>query len=113
MSGRDEAQGTTLEVLKMKVKREKIAKENLRDRIKQLEWKFQKEGSDTYLKHKINEAFRRSPELEADGIMVNVHDGTVELWGSVGTWAGIREAERISMAVPGVSKVDAHLYIAR
>ena len=98
----------------MKMKQKKTANKKLRDQIKrQLEWKLQKEGAETRVKNKIKEAFRRSAVLDADGIMVNVHDGTVQLWGSVGTWAEIREAARISGTVPGVSKVDAHLYIAR
>jgi|SRR5687767_13735049 osmotically-inducible protein OsmY len=98
----------------MKVKLAKTANKQLGDRIKrQLERKFQKEAVDTYVKNKIQEAFRWSGNLNPNRIVVSVHDGTVELWGSVGTWAEMREAERISLAVPGVSKVDAHLYIAR
>jgi osmotically-inducible protein OsmY len=98
----------------MKVKLGKTENKVLRDRVeRQLERKFQSEGAETYMKNKIKEAFRRSGELDPNRIVVNVHDGPVELWGSVGTWAEIREAERISWAVPGVSRVDAHLYIAR
>ena len=98
----------------MKVKQKKTANKKLRDQIKrQLEWKLQKEGAETGVKNKIKDAFRHSAELDADGIVVTVHDGTVQLWGSVNTWAEIREATRISGVVPGVAEVDAHLYIAR
>jgi len=98
----------------MKVKHEKTVNKALRDRIKQqLEAKFRKENAESYLKRTITEAFRKNGELDADRIIVHVHDGTVELWGSVRTWAGINEAERICWTAPGVSKVDAHLKIGR
>ncbi len=98
----------------MKVKQDKTASKKLGNRMKgRLESKFQNESAEADVKHKIEDAFRRSAELGSGRIMVSVHDGTVELWGSVRTWAGIREAERVSSAVPGVSKVDAHLYIGR
>jgi len=97
----------------MKVEQRETAKK-LGDRIKQrLELRFQKEAAENAVKNGIKEAFRRNGLIDAERIMVNVHDGTVELWGSVRTWAGLREAERISRAAPGVTKVDANLRIGR
>ena len=98
----------------MKRKQKKTVNKTLSNQIKQqLERNLEKEAADTRVKNQITEAFRHSAELDADGIAVTVHNGTVGLWGSVNTWAEIREATRISGAVPGVAEVDAHLYIAR
>lgn len=98
----------------MKVKEENTAKKKLRALVKlRLEWKLQEGGAETYVKNKIKEAFRVSGDVDANRIIVSVHDGAAELWGSVRTWAEIHEAERISRSVPGVSSVNAHLYIAR
>ena len=69
--------------------------------------------SSTEIKNKIEEAFRRSAEVDADRLVVTTHDGIVELRGNVRTWAEIREAERVSWAAPGVTKVDSHLHIIR
>jgi osmotically-inducible protein OsmY len=94
--------------------KEKTAEKKLSDRItRRLESKFQKVAAEIAAKNNIMEAFRRNGLLDADRIIVSVHDGTVELWGSVHTWAGIREAERISRTAPGVTNVDAHLRIGR
>lgn len=63
------------------------------------------------MKDKIEEAFRRSAELEARRLMVTAHDGTVELWGNVRNWAEKRAAEHASWSAPGVTMVDSHLKI--
>jgi BON domain len=46
------------------------------------------------IKRKIEEAFRRSAEIDANRITVEMNGGEVILRGSVRTWAERREAER-------------------
>ena len=68
--------------------------------------------SSSDVKKKIAEALRRS-SVDAGRFVVNVHDGTVELFGGVRSWAERLEAERVSRAEPGVTKVDNYLRIIR
>jgi osmotically-inducible protein OsmY len=54
----------------------------------------------------IEDAFRRSAEIDARRINVNATDGTVILSGNVHSWAERRQAERAAWAAPGVVQVD-------
>ena len=58
------------------------------------------------VKHKIEEAFRRSAELDANRIIVETDGGTVTLRGTVRSWAERQEAERVDWATPGVVRVE-------
>jgi osmotically-inducible protein OsmY len=101
----------------------------------EVNWKFQKDGASAAVRHlrgatdvfnrieikprvsttdvrtKIEEAFRRSAELDARRLSVAAVDGTVELWGTVHSWHEKTEAERAAWAAPGVSKVESHLHV--
>ncbi len=58
------------------------------------------------VKSRIEAAFRRSADLDAQRISVEAHDGKVTLRGDVPSWSERQEAERTAWAAPGVSQVE-------
>lgn len=60
---------------------------------------------------KIEAAFKRSAEIDARRVNVNVLDGKVTLSGNVHSWAEREEARRAAWAAPGVTFVDDRLAI--
>jgi osmotically-inducible protein OsmY len=64
------------------------------------------------IKRRIEEAFRRSAEIDANRITVEVNDGEVILKGAVRSWAERQEAERAAWAAPGVRQVDNQITIS-
>ena len=57
------------------------------------------------IKRKIQEAFKRSAEVDANRIMVETNGSEVILKGTVRSWIEREEAERVAWSAPGVTKV--------
>ena len=63
------------------------------------------------VKSKIEEALKRSAEVDARRIHVAVADGKVILSGNVHSWSERNEARQAAWAAPGVATVDDRLAV--
>jgi osmotically-inducible protein OsmY len=64
------------------------------------------------IKRKIEEAFRRSAEVDANRITIETHGSQVILKGTVRSWAERDEAERAAWLVPGVRDVENRITVS-
>ena len=64
------------------------------------------------VKAKIEEALKRTAELDAQRIKVETQDGQVILRGSVRAWVEREEAERAAWRAPGVRNVENLIAVA-
>jgi len=63
------------------------------------------------IKRKIQEAFKRNAELDANRIVVEAKGSEVILKGTVRSWAELEEAERVAWSAPGVIKVENRIVV--
>lgn len=63
------------------------------------------------IKVKIEEALRRSAEVDARRIAVSVDNSTITLGGNVRSWLEREQATRAAWAAPGVTRVIDHIAI--
>ena len=64
------------------------------------------------IKRRIQEAFRRNAEVDANRITVEAHGGEVILKGTVRSWIEREEAERTAWSAPGVIKVEDRIIVS-
>jgi osmotically-inducible protein OsmY len=64
------------------------------------------------LRARIEAALRQAAEIDAHGIAVDAHGGTVVLSGVVHSASERDAAERAALATPGVNRVDDRLIVA-
>ena len=64
------------------------------------------------IKHRIEQAFERYAELDAETISVEAKDGKIVLRGTVKSWAEREQAELAAWAAPGVSRVKNEIMIS-
>jgi osmotically-inducible protein OsmY len=64
------------------------------------------------LKRKIQEAFKRNAEVDADRITVEANGSEVTLKGTVRSWTEREEAERVAWSAPGITKVDDRIVVS-
>lgn len=64
------------------------------------------------LKRKIQDAFRRNAELDAENITVEADRSVVTLKGTVRSWAEREEAERVAWSAPGITRVNNEIVVS-
>jgi osmotically-inducible protein OsmY len=60
----------------------------------------------------IKKAFKRNAAIDANGLIISTHNGTVTIDGTVGSWAEHDEALDAAWAAPGVTSVDDEMTVA-
>jgi osmotically-inducible protein OsmY len=63
------------------------------------------------IKHRIEDAFRRIAQVDADRISVDTHGSDVTLRGEVRSWTERDQAQRTAWSAPGVTNVKNELTV--
>lgn len=63
------------------------------------------------VKQQIEEAFRRSAEVDSKRVVVTATDGKVILSGNVRSWAEREEAQKAAWSAPGVTTVENNILV--
>lgn len=66
----------------------------------------------TQIKKKIQDAFKRNAEIDANRIQVETNGSEVILKGTVRSWIEREEAERVAWSAPGITKVEDRIVVA-
>jgi osmotically-inducible protein OsmY len=64
------------------------------------------------IQRKIQEAFKRNAELDANRITVEANGGEVILKGTVRSWIEREEAERVAWSAPGITRVEDRIVVS-
>jgi osmotically-inducible protein OsmY len=64
------------------------------------------------LKRKIQDAFKRNAEVDADRITVEATGSSVVLKGTVRSWIEREEAERVAWSAPGITSVEDRIVVS-
>lgn len=64
------------------------------------------------IKRKIEDAFRRNAEVDANRIQVEGNGSEITLKGTVRSWIEREEAERVAWSAPGVTRVEDRIVVA-
>jgi osmotically-inducible protein OsmY len=64
------------------------------------------------IKRKIQEAFKRNAEVDAERITVEANGSEVVLKGTVRSWIEREEAERVAWSAPGITNVEDRIVVS-
>jgi osmotically-inducible protein OsmY len=64
------------------------------------------------LKRKIQEAFERNAEVDANRITVEENGSEEILKGTVRSWIEREEAERVAWSAPGITKIEDRIVVS-
>jgi osmotically-inducible protein OsmY len=64
------------------------------------------------LKRKIQDAYKRNAEVDANRITVEANGSEVVLKGTVRSWIEREEAERVAWSAPGITKVEDRIVVS-
>jgi osmotically-inducible protein OsmY len=66
----------------------------------------------TDIQRRIQEAFKRNAEVDANRIAVETHGSEVILKGTVRSWIEREEAERVAWSAPGITRVEDRIVVS-